>query len=237
MSVQVKFYTILGKYEDYEYKLRELILRIREQVKARGGDPEKINLTMIKVKEEALDLIYKYVRGEEEPPEYLRSLVEHLKLDNISTLPAIVINGRKICEGELIDLASLEKILIDEVKSSLGIDLRETPQVKREQVQAAPQPQREVEAKPYELEEVQKPPPASVERRPVETGVQQQLQIVRPRQHREIRKPPVHISSPGRGMPSNCGECIYYGFSTRYCFLLGRKVEDINRPPCHRENL
>ncbi|NPA70249.1 MAG: hypothetical protein GXO26_05510 [Crenarchaeota archaeon] len=234
MSVQVKFYTILGKYEDYEYKLRELILRIREQVKARGGDPEKINLTMIKVKEEALDLIYKYVRGEEEPPEYLRSLVEHLKLDNISTLPAIVVNGRKICEGELIDLNTLERILVEEIKTSLGIDLREVPQVKREQVQVQ---QREVEARPYELEEVQRPVQTStVERRTSEVSVQQQVQVARPRS-RETRRPTVHVSSVSRGMPSNCGECIYYGFSTRYCFLLGRKVEDINRPPCHRENL
>ncbi len=234
MSVQVKFYTILGKYEDYEYKLRELILRIREQVKARGGDPEKINLTMIKVKEEALELIYKYVRGEEEPPEYLRSLVEHLKLDNISTLPAIVINGRKICEGELIDLNTLEKILIDEVKISLGIDLRETPQVRREQVQIQ---QREIESRPYELEEVQKPiQPIQAERRTTVESSVQQVQVTKPRS-REARKPSVHVSSISRGMPSNCGECIYYGFSTRYCFLLGKKVDDINRPPCHRENL
>ncbi|NPA22799.1 MAG: hypothetical protein GXO23_00675 [Crenarchaeota archaeon] len=230
MSVQVKFYTILGKYEDFEYKLRDLILRIREQVKARGGDPEKINLTMIKVKEEALDLIYKYVRGEEEPPEYLRSLVEHLRLDNIATLPAIVINGKKICEGELIDLATLEKILIDEVKTSLGIDLRETPQVRKE----APPPQREAETRPYEMEEVQRVQPVERGR---EVASQQQVQIAKPRPARETRKPSVHVTSISRGMPSNCGECVYYGFSTRYCFLLGRRVEDVNRPPCHRENL
>ncbi len=234
MSVQVKFYTILGRYEDFEYKLRELILRIREQVKARGGDPEKVNLTMIKVKEEALDLIYKYVKGEEEPPEYLRSLVEHLRMDNISALPAIVINGKKICEGDLIDLATLEKILIDEVKTSLGIDLREQPQTRIETPPSPTPPQKgEVEARPYEMEEMQRM------MQPVERRQPPSQQVTAPRARaRETRKPSsVHVSSISRGMPSSCGECVYYGFSTRYCFLLGRRVDDVNRPPCHRENL
>ncbi len=229
MSVQVKFYTILGKYEDFEQKLREMMLRIRDQVRVRGGDPDKINLTMIKVKEEALDLIYKYVKGETEPPEYLKSLIEHLKLDNVNVLPALIINGRKICEGDLIPIGELENIIIEEVRNVLGIDLREEP--KKEILAEEKVSEVVPEVRPYETEEIQHVVP-----KPVIRGERREFRVERPVETVQ-RRPSVYIPTIGRGMPTNCGECIYYGFSTRYCFLLGRKVEDVTRPPCRRESL
>ncbi len=231
MSIQIKFYTILGKYDDFEQKLRDLMFRIRDQVRLRGGDPDKINLTMIKVKEEALDLIYKYLRGEAEPPEYLKSLIEHLKLDNVNVLPALILNGRKICEGDLISLKDFETLLIDEIKNTLGIDLREEP--RKEIVEEKVSEIVTTEERPYETEEV------TTIYRPQTKPERTERKETRPveRVTEVIRRPSVYIPNIGRGMPSNCGECIYYGFSTRYCFLLGKKIDDVTRPPCHRESL
>ncbi len=103
MSVQVRFYTIFGRYENFESQLREPVSKLRNEIKLRGHEPEKLNLTMIKIKE-VLDTIMKYVREELQPPDHPRSLIEYMRMDNVITLPTLVINGRKVTEGSLLDI-------------------------------------------------------------------------------------------------------------------------------------
>ncbi len=263
MSVQVRFYTIFGRYENFENQLRELVSRLRNEIKLRGHEPEKLNLTMIKIKEEVLDTIMKYVREELQPPDHLRSLIEYMRMDNVTTLPTLVINGKKVAEGSLPDIKVIEEIIIDELQRTAGINLREPVKVVEE---------KKAETKPAPAETVAEEraaasvtgAPAAIEtttmttvapvqttqttaplvstQQPTGTVTSPQPPVTQPyttaetRQTTETRVETVPAYY-ARGAPSNCAECVYYGFNTKYCFLLGKKVEDITRPPCTRESL
>ncbi len=262
MSVQIRFYTIFGKYDTFENQLRELVSRLRNELKLRGKEPEKLNLTMIKIKEEVLDTILKYVREEAQPPEHLRSLIEYLKSDNVTTFPTLVINGKKVAEGALPDIKVVEDFVIDELRNVVGVNLREpvrvaeqkptapAPPVRTEEVSAGPAPPvsapvsapTTVATAPPQTTAPAQPSTPAVSPTPAQQPTVQPspVQTPQPEETRPIAEARVETVTPvyyARSAPSNCAECVYYGFNTKYCFLLGKKVDDITRPPCMRESL
>lgn len=277
MSVQVRFYTIFGKYESFENQLRELVSRLRNEIKLRGREPEKLNLTMIKIKEEVLDTILKYVREEAQPPDHLRSLIEYMKSDNVTTLPTLVINGKKVAEGSLPDIKAVEEMIIDELQRTAGINLREPVKIPEEKPAETKPAPAEATVEEKAITAVTAPTAsatiettAQAAQAPTQQVAMPQPQVTQPQVSTVppvSPSPPVHPSTMSttqtytppetrppstetrearietvpayyaRGAPSNCAECVYYGFNTRYCFLLGKKVDDITRPPCTRESL
>ncbi len=124
MNICVKLYTILGKQDEFESKLRELISKIREQLKARGIEPERVNLVVVKVRDEFVNEAIKYIREGGQVPDYLKGLVELMLRDGVSNIPALLINSRKVSEGSLPDLNEVEDLLYREVKLQFNIDLK-----------------------------------------------------------------------------------------------------------------
>lgn len=209
--MQIRFYTIFGKFEDYENFLRNLITKLRNEVSKLGKDPERINLTLIKIKPEAVEEVLKYVQDLElKPPEHLKYLINNLRIDNVRELPALIINGRKIFEGTPISMDELEKIIIDEVNKEFKIEIGK----EEKKVETVP--------KIEKVEEIEEFKPR----------IREEIE------HREITKsttlPSFRITL---GKPNNCLECIYYGVNTKYCFLLGKTVDDPSRPICKYESL
>ncbi|OYT25399.1 MAG: hypothetical protein B6V02_03830 [Thermoprotei archaeon ex4572_64] len=127
------------------------------------------------------------------PPSHLKYLIQVLRQDNVTTIPTIIINGRKVFEGSLPSRDELEKLLYDEVSKEFNITFEIT---KPEEELTIPRPV--VEERPFSVE-------SSLS-------------------HKFIL-----------GKPKTCRECIYFGSETYYCFLLGCKVENPEKPICKSE--
>jgi len=179
----------------------------------------------------------------------------------IRSIPAIVIDDRKVFEGkypsreELEELLTYEGILLKEIK-------HEVPTIKVEKIEeVAPTPSpvkiikpsvEELLPKKEELEE------AEFEIEPVEriTTVEPELEImpstreVETEHIEETVKPEQEVASSveieyaKKGEPvireevrkvkhkRSCNTCIFYNESTKRCAMLGKIVDDPSNPPC-----
>ncbi len=309
MSICIKLYTVLGKQEDFETKLRDLVERLRSKIKSRGVDPERINLVVVKVREEFVDEAVKYAREGGHAPDYLRGLVELMRRDGVRDIPALIVNNKKVSEGSLPDLSEVEKLLYEEVKLQFNIDLlRESTRTRQTQtetpgkVSERTQRGRLIELDWEEEEEEQERPEEEKQEKDLLSELEELEEEVNQRmRRREVGKPPetaalaerrmsmereegtvvsertqaeelidmsgeelerATASSPAAatespsgsgsestcvreekveveyrvvlGEPSTCRDCIYYGKSTGYCFMLGQHVDNPEDPPCKR---
>ncbi len=122
--MHVKFYTIFGRYDDYESSLKEFVSALRGELAARGKGSDRVSLTLIKVKPEVLDEVLRCLKSSDASvPEHIKYLVTVLRGDNIRELPAIMVNNKKVCEGELVSLDELKRIMVSELSKEVGIDL------------------------------------------------------------------------------------------------------------------
>jgi len=120
--MHIEFFTVAGKYAEVEQELRKVV----EDLKGRVDKPDKVRLAIVKIREESLGDIMRYLGEpiERTPPQY-RSLVAMLKRYEIGGLPALVLNGVKIFEGEGIDLKEVTSRILEEAEREFGVRVRE----------------------------------------------------------------------------------------------------------------
>ncbi|MCG2880623.1 MAG: hypothetical protein L7H00_02185 [Vulcanisaeta sp.] len=234
MPVMIKFYMVVGRDEPYESVIRSVVNEVREKFK--GGE-KSINATFIRIKPEAVDAALNALNmPENQVPQNLIYLVRSMKQDGVKALPALIINGRKIYEGQLPPPDTVRQTVMGEIMALLA-PTQPTPQPTAPQqpptmqvtkpptqpqvptppeTKPTPPPQPQVETLSAEVK-----PLKAVEERPAST-------VVAPIQ-------PITVPSGVRvmiGRPNDCRECIYYGANTGTCLLFGYKVTDPSRPPC-----
>ncbi|MGC8542818.1 MAG: hypothetical protein ACP5NQ_02655 [Vulcanisaeta sp.] len=237
----IKFYMVVGRDEAYESVIRNVVSEVREKFK---GSERSVNATFIRIKPEAVDAALNALNmPESQVPQNLIYLVKSMKQDGVKSLPALIINGRKIFEGQLPPPDTVRQAIMDEVMLALAPPTQPiqpqapTPQQPQQpQIQPPPPPP----PPPSPPQPQQAPPqPPQIERQAPET-----LKEIQPLQQKPPEKPvetaPILVSqqplSSGvklvMGRPNDCRECIYYGANTGICLLFGYKIADPSRPPC-----
>ncbi|GAB6947425.1 hypothetical protein JCM16161A_15550 [Vulcanisaeta sp. JCM 16161] len=232
----IKFYMVVGRDEAYENAIRGVVTEVREKFK---GSERSVNATFIRIKPEAVDAALNALNmPENQVPQNLIYLVKSMKQDGVTSLPALIINGRKIYEGQLPPPDVVRQTVMDEVATALS-----PPQAPPQPVQPvapAQSPPPPPPPPPSTPPPVQPSPPPPPPPPPVET--KQQVETVKP-EVTVTEKPQLPsiptIQSPLPsgvkivvGRPNDCRECIYYGANTGTCLLFGYKIADPTRPPC-----
>ena len=242
----IKFYTISERFDEYEKSLKSLVENLRSQLSKMGENPDKVKLTIVKVKPETAAETAKYVGEKEErkiPPQ-LRYLISALRQDGIMMLPAMVINNKKIFEGEPMPMDQITTIILNEARTEFSIELQ--PQ---KAAQQSPQPQQQLPPPPPPPTQPQQqlpvsPPPPQPQLPPPPTQPQQPLLDLMGQQ--SSRQSAVEGALRGvtvtgfklvMGRPDNCNDCIYYGSTRGRCLLFGFKVGDPTHPPCKSPGL
>ena len=242
----IKFYTISERFDEYEKSLKSLVENLRSQLSKMGENPDKVKLTIVKVKPETAAETAKYVGEKEErkiPPQ-LRYLISALRQDGIMMLPAMVINNKKIFEGEPMPMDQITTIILNEARTEFSIELQ--PQ---KAAQQSPQPQQQLPLLPPPPTQPQQqlpvsPPPPQPQLPPPPTQPQQPLLDLMGQQ--SSRQSAVEGALRGvtvtgfklvMGRPDNCNDCIYYGSTRGRCLLFGFKVGDPTHPPCKSPGL
>jgi len=150
MPVMIKFYMVVGRDEAYENTIRSVVNEVREKFK---GSEKSINATFIRIKPEAVDAALNALNmPENQVPQNLVYLVRSMKQDGVKSLPALIINGRKVYEGQLPPPDTVRQTIMDEVMTSL------TPAQPPVTQQAAPPPQQPT-VQPIQPPPAQQPPP------------------------------------------------------------------------------
>jgi len=240
----IKFYTISERFDEYEKSLKSLVENLRSQLSKMGENPDKVKLTIVKVKPETAAETAKYVGEKEErkiPPQ-LRYLISALRQDGIMMLPAMVINNKKIFEGEPMPMDQITTIILNEARTEFSIELqpqKAAQQSPQPQPQLPPPPQLPLLPPPPVL-----PPPPQPQLPPPPTQPQQPLLDLMGQQ--SSRQSAVEGALRGvtvagfklvMGRPDNCNDCIYYGSTRGRCLLFGFKVGDPTHPPCKSPGL
>ncbi|WP_054857053.1 hypothetical protein [Vulcanisaeta sp. JCM 16159] len=236
MPVMIKFYMVVGRDETYENVIRSVVTEVREKFK---GSERNVNATFIRIKPEAVDTALNALSmPESQIPQNLVYLVKSMKQDGVSALPALIINGRKVYEGQLPAPDVVRKTVMDEVVTALS---PQAPPQQPTQVISPPQPAPQVPSIPQPPAQPPTPPTPLPPPPPVEVR-QQAVEITRP-EATVIEKPqappaPTPLSSLPSGIkivmgrPDDCRNCIYYGANTGVCLLFGYKIVNPTRPPC-----
>jgi hypothetical protein len=243
MPIMIKFYMVVGRDEEYENTIRSVINEVKDKFKEKG-----INATFIRIKPEAVDAaLYALNMPDNQIPRNLLYLVKSMRQDGIKSLPALIINGTKIYEGQLPSPQIVRQKVMDEITALL----------------IPTQPAQQAPPLPPSLtpQETTPPPPQPIEKPPTETIKEAQPSEVQPRITEAIVKPPtesIKETQPSEtrpsttvlqpsiltqyttqsgikvvvGRPNDCRECIYYGTNTNTCLLFGYKITDPTRPPC-----
>ncbi len=227
----IKFYMVVGRDEAYENAIRSVVTEVREKFK---GSERNVNATFIRIKPEAVDAALNALNmPENQVPQNLIYLVKSMKQDGVTSLPALIINGRKIYEGQLPPPDVVKQTVMDEVVTALS-----PPQAPQPAQPVAPIQQPTPPPPPSTPPPVQPPPPPPpppIEtKQPVETAKTEAVAIEKP------QLPPIPTAQAPLpsgvkivvGRPSDCRECIYYGANTGTCLLFGYKIVDPTRPPC-----
>jgi len=242
MPVMIKFYMVVGRDEAYENTIRSVVNEVREKFK---GSEKSINATFIRIKPEAVDAALNALNmPENQVPQNLVYLVRSMKQDGVKSLPALIINGRKVYEGQLPPPDTVRQTIMDEVMTSL------TPAQPPVTQQAAPPPQQPT-VQPIQPPPAQQPPPPPppeakpapppppppppMETPKVETQPPQQKPGFVEKPTPAVIAQPVTVLSGVKivmGRPDDCRECVYYGSNTSTCLLFGYKITDPSRPPC-----
>ena len=237
--VMIKFYMVVGRDEAYENAIRSVVTEVREKFK--GGEREKvINATFIRIKPEAVDAALNALSMPEgQVPQNLVYLVKSMKQDGVTALPALIINGRKIYEGQLPPPDVIKQVIVDEVMSVLLPTQAPQPQLtqatQQAPQQAPPPPPPQAPPQPSTPQPVRPPTPPPIEVKQQVEPVKPEVETVSVRQAPVISTVPVSSPSGVRivvGRPDDCRDCIYYGANTGTCLLFGYRVTDPTRPPC-----
>ncbi len=231
----IKFYMVVGRDEAYENAVRSVVTEVREKFK---GSERNINATFIRIKPEAVDAALNALSmPESQVPQNLIYLVKSMRQDGVTALPALIINGRKIYEGQLPPPDTLKQTIMNEITTALS-QPQAAPQPIQQQVQPIVQapPPPPMNAPPS----IQPTPPSPPQAPPTE--LKQQVEAARPETEPIERPqipevPTVQAPLPSGvkiviGRPGDCRECIYYGENTGMCLLFGYKVTDPTKPPC-----
>jgi hypothetical protein len=207
--VYIELFVVAGKHADLEGALKKAVEEIRGQVQR----PDRVRLATIKIRPDAVDSVLKYV---EEPPErvppHYRSLVGMLRRYGITRLPAVIVDGVKLGEGD-VGAEEVVRAVRERAKA-------EFPELSALEI-APPRPEagavRPVveETRPAGAPPAPPPPPPSP----------------------PLALPPA-LPAPRvkivLGRPDNCNDCAYYGPLTSRCFLHGFAVTDAASPPCRQ---
>lgn len=238
----IKFYTISERFDEYEKSLKSLVENLRSQLSKIGENPDKVKLTIVKVKPETAAETMKYVGEKEEKriPPQLRYLISALRQDGIMMLPAMVINNKKIFEGEPMPMDQITTIILNEAKTEFSIELQpqKTTQQSPQTLPPPPppvQPQQQPPMAPPPPQQQLPPPPPQPQQPPLlEMGQQQSRQSA---VEGALRGVTVTGFKLVMGRPDNCNDCIYYGATRSKCLLFGFKVGDPAHPPCKSPGL
>ncbi|WP_229709655.1 hypothetical protein [Vulcanisaeta souniana] len=246
----IKFYMVVGKDETYENVIRNVVSEVREKFK---GSEKNVNATFIRIKPEAVDAaINALSMPEGQIPQNLIYLVKSMRQDGIRALPALIINGKKIYEGQLPPPDTVKQTVMDEVIAVLSPQapmqpptmqpvqpIMPQPSIRATQTQQAPPPS----SPPPPPPSPPPPPPTQVEtkqpteemetRQPTQqegmTTISERLQV------QTVQLQPLASQTKVKlvmGRPNDCRECIYFGSNTGVCLLFGYKIIDPARPPC-----
>ncbi len=239
----IKFYTISERFDEYEKSLKSLVENLRSQLSKIGENPDKVKLTIVKVKPETAAETMKYVGEKEEKriPPQLRYLISALRQDGIMMLPAMVINNKKIFEGEPMPMDQITTIILNEAKTEFSIELQpqKTTQQSPQTLPPPPppvQPQQQPPMAPPPPQQQLPPPPPQPQQPPL-------LDLMGQQQSRQsavegaLRGVTVTGFKLVMGRPDNCNDCIYYGATRSKCLLFGFKVGDPAHPPCKSPGL
>ncbi len=177
---------------------------------------------------------------ENQVPQNLIYLVKSMKQDGVTSLPALIINGRKIYEGQLPPPDVVRQTVMDEVVTALSPP-QAPPQPVAPIPPSPPPPQPPPSTPPPPTQPSPPPPPPPPSPPPPPAEMKQQAETVKPEV--TVEKPQVpsipttQVSLPSgvkivMGRPNDCRECIYYGANTGICLLFGYKIVDPTKPPC-----
>ncbi|WP_291765731.1 hypothetical protein [Caldivirga sp. UBA161] len=254
----IRFYSITGRTEPIENEVRALVNDIKAELAKRGVGEDKVRLTIIKVRSDVTDDIIKYLdQPESKIPGQYKSLIVRMRQDGVSTFPAMVINDRKVAEGNELTMDVIRAALAKELKEEFNLEIPSVaspipqaqpvsvpqptpppPEIPPPQV-IQPQPVRPIAPPPQETPpspppvapQAPPPPPQSTALPPLTTTPQSS-----PIQQAITIAAPVTTGGLGfkivNGRPDNCNDCVYYGMHKGYCYLFGFKVNDPSRPPC-----
>ncbi len=139
----IKFYTISERYDEYEKSIRSLVENLRAQLSKIGGEnPDRVKLTIVKVKPDTANETAKYINEKEEKkiPPQLRYLISALKQDGIMMLPAMVMNNKKIFEGEPLSIDQITSTILNEAKAEFNMDIQMQSQQQQQKQQPPPPP-------------------------------------------------------------------------------------------------
>ncbi|MEM4082021.1 MAG: hypothetical protein QXK71_07395 [Pyrobaculum sp.] len=244
----IELFVVAGQGADLENSLKKAV----EEIRGRVQRPDRVRLATVKIRPEAVDQLFRFVEEplEKVPPHY-RSLVNMLKKYNVSKLPAVVIDGVKVGEGE-VDLTNVLSIIQEKARSEFpelssielvpSVATPSPPQpVAPIQPEARPLPEATPEPprRPPEVMPLEPPKPiveAPEPQRPPEVIPPPKPRVVETRfEQRPVEQLYKPIVAPVKlvlGRPDNCGECAYFGNLTSRCFLFGFAVSSPTSPPC-----
>ncbi len=243
----IKFYMVVGRDETYENAIRNVVTEVREKFK---GSERNVNATFIRIKPEAVDAALNALSmPESQVPQNLIYLVKSMKQDGVTALPALIINGRKIYEGQLPPPDVVKQTVMDEVITALSPQLvRPVTPAQPPQPPAQPPPPPSTPPPPVQPSPPPPPPPQMPSPPPLPSPpaeIKQPVEVVKP-EATVVEKPqlPSIPTTPTQlmqlpsgvkivmGRPNDCRECIYYGANTGVCLLFGYKIVDPAKPPC-----
>ncbi len=112
MPVIIKFYMVVGRDEPYENAIKEAVAEARRKFKE---FERSINATFIRIKPEAVDLVLKCLDNPSQAPLGLSYLVKSMRQDGVNSVPALLINNRKIFEGQLPSPDEVKKTVLEEI--------------------------------------------------------------------------------------------------------------------------
>ncbi len=253
----IRFYSITGRTESIENEVRALVNDIKAELAKRGVGEDKVRLTIIKVRSDVTDDVIKYLdQPESKIPGQYRSLIVRMRQDGVSTFPAMVINDKKVAEGNELTIDVIKAALAKELKEEFNLEIPlAAPSAPQPQPQPTPpppeipppqviqpQPVRPIAPPPPEASPPP-PPPATPQIQspspppPQPSALPQLITTPQPTQIQQVAIPaaPV-VTGLGfkivNGRPDNCNDCVYYGAHKGYCYLFGIRVNDPSKPPC-----
>lgn len=158
----IRLYSITGRTEGIENDIRALITDIKSALARRGIDENRVRLTIIKVRGDVVDEVLKYLdQPDNKIPGQYRSLIVRMRQDGVSTFPALVINDKKVAEGDGLTLDVAKQALFNELRSEFNIEIPELAPPPQPQPQPQPPPQPQLQPQPQipPAPQVQLPPP------------------------------------------------------------------------------
>ena len=250
----IRFYSITGRTESIENEVRAIVNDIKAELAKRGIGEDKVRLTIIKVRSDVIEDVIKYLdQPEGRIPGQYKSLIVRMRQDGVSSFPAMVINDRKVAEGNELTMDVIRAALAKELKEEFNIEIPSAvspmpqaqpipqpppPEIPPPQA-IQPQPIRPITPPPpQETPQTPPPPPQppAPQTLPQPTVLPPLTTAPQPSQVQQTIAIPAATGGLGfkivNGRPDNCNDCVYYGVNKGYCYLFGIRVNDPSKPPC-----